>query len=169
MTGEASVQDWYFHDVLIAGWGMSIGELFNLDAAAEYCAGINRNHTVGPYGAYGMCTPKEQLAFALNAYYKAQNKAADACDFKGAATLKKAATTTAAGCGALLKQAGDAGTGTLSGGAAAATGGAKGDGSSSSEGAAPGGLTISHVSVGYFGVAAYLVGAVASGAAMILL
>lgn len=42
MAGEASVQDWYFHDVLIAGWGMSIGELFNLDAAAEYCAGINR-------------------------------------------------------------------------------------------------------------------------------
>jgi hypothetical protein len=149
-----------------------IGKLFGTVCGMDegkYCAGINRNHTVGPYGAYGMCTPKEQLAFALNAYYKAQNKAADACDFKGAATLKKAATTTAAGCGALLKQAGDAGTGTLSGGAAAATGGAKNDGSSSSEGAAPGGLTVSHVSVGYFGVAAYLLGAVASGAAMILL
>ena len=148
-----------------------IGKLFGTVcgmAEGKYCAGINRNHTAGPYGVYGMCTPKEQLAFALNAYYKAQNEASDACGFKGAATLKKPAATTAAACGALLKQAGSDGTGTLSGAAAAATGGSAKNGGSS-EGAAPGGLTVSHVSVGYFGVAAYLFGAVASGAAMILL
>ncbi|KAF1976994.1 1,3-beta-glucanosyltransferase gel4 precursor [Bimuria novae-zelandiae CBS 107.79] len=147
-----------------------VGSLFGVVCGMDegkYCAGINRNHTVGPYGAYGMCTPKEQLAFALNAYYKSQNKAKDACDFKGSATLKQAAATAAASCGTLLQQAGEDGTGTLSGGAAAAETGAKSG--SGSPGAAAGGLTVSHVSVGYFGIGAYLIGAVASGAAMILL
>ncbi|KAJ4348189.1 uncharacterized protein N0V89_009561 [Didymosphaeria variabile] len=146
-----------------------VGSLFGVVCGmkdGEYCAGINRNATVGPYGAYGMCKPKEQLAFALNAYYNAQKKASDACNFKGSATLKKAAATTAASCESLLKQAGEAGTGTLSGAAALATGGSS---KSGSQGAAAGGLTVSHVSVGYFGIATYLFGAIASGAAMILL
>lgn len=148
-----------------------IGKLFGTVcgmANGKYCSGINRNLTDSkPYGAYGMCAPKEQLAFALNAYYRAQRSAQSACDFDGAAKLQKAATTTAAGCGPLLQQAGEAGTGTLSGGAAGATGAAANK--SGSQGAAPGGLAVSHVSVGYFGIAAYLLGAVASGAAMILL
>lgn len=147
-----------------------VGKLFGVVCGMEegkYCAGINRNHTSGPYGAYGMCAPKEQLAFALNAYYKAQKNQASACDFGGSATVKKAAATTAASCGTLLAQAGEAGTGTLSGDAAAATGASASK--SGSQGAAAGGLTVSHVSIGYFGIAAYMIGAVASGAAMILL
>jgi hypothetical protein len=43
LTGEtASKQDWYMHDVLLAGWGMPLGELFDLERAAEYCEKINR-------------------------------------------------------------------------------------------------------------------------------
>ncbi|KAF9731311.1 hypothetical protein PMIN06_007401 [Paraphaeosphaeria minitans] len=147
-----------------------VGSLFGVVCGmkeGQYCAGINRNATKGPYGAYGMCQPKEQLAFALNAYYKAQNKAADACNFKGSATLKQAAATTAAACDSLLKQAGEDGTGTLTGGAALATGSSSAQ--SGSQGAAAGGLTVSHVSIGYFGIATYILGAIASGAAMVLL
>lgn len=144
-----------------------LGKLFGTVCGlkeGKYCAGINRNHTVGPYGAYGMCTPKEQLAFALNAYYKGQNKAKDACDFKGSATLKAAAATTAASCNTLLEQAGVEGTGTLSGGAQGTSGSQSG-----SQGAAAGGLSVSHVQVGFLGIGLYVLGAVASGAAMILL
>ena len=147
-----------------------MGDLFGVVCGmkeGKYCAGINRNMTVGPYGVYGMCAPKEQLAFALNAYYEGQNKAKDACGFKGSATIKQAAATTAAGCGTLLAQAGKEGTGTLSGGAALATGGS--GGASGSKGAAAGGLGVSHVQVGFFGIGIYIFGAVASGAAMIWL
>lgn len=147
-----------------------VGSLFGVVCGmkeGQYCAGINRNATKGPYGAYGMCQPKEQLAFALNAYYNSQKKAANACDFKGSATIKQAAATTPAACDSLLKQAGDAGTGTLSGGAALATAGSPSK--SGSQGAAAGGLTVSHVSVGYLTIATYFLGAIASGAAMVLL
>lgn len=37
-----SSQPWYMHEVLLAGWGMPIGELFDLEALAEHCAEVNR-------------------------------------------------------------------------------------------------------------------------------
>lgn len=139
------------------------GDLFGTLCGFEegkYCAGINRNMTVGPYGAYGMCAPKEQLAFALNAYYVGQNKASDACGFKGSATIKAAASTTAASCSTLLAQAGEDGTGTVTA--------APGAGATGSTGAAPG-ITIPQVQFGVLGLGVYILGAAASGVAMILL
>lgn len=134
----------------------------------EYCSGVNKNTTNGPFGAYGMCAPKEQLAFALNAYYEGQKKASDACDFKGSATVKKAASTTAANCASLMSQAGKDGTGTVAGGATAAGSGASGS-STGSKGAAAPGITVSHVQVGILGISLYVLGALGSGMAMIFL
>jgi hypothetical protein len=37
-----SGQAWYMHEVLLAGWGMPIGELFDLDGLAEHCARVRR-------------------------------------------------------------------------------------------------------------------------------
>lgn len=34
----ASQKDYLLHEVLLAGWGCPIGELFDLDALAEHCA-----------------------------------------------------------------------------------------------------------------------------------
>lgn len=128
----------------------------------EFCAGVNKNMTVGGYGAYGMCSAKQQLSFALNAYYEGQKKASNACGFKGSATIKQAAATSAAGnCQSLMAQAGKDGTGTVSAGAAA--------GSSSGSKAAAHGMSVSHVQVGSFAFGLYILGAAASGMAMILL
>jgi hypothetical protein len=133
----------------------------------KYCAGINRNSTNAPYGAYGMCTSKEQLSFAVNAYAKAVS---GGCNFKGKATTKSAvATPTASGCSGLLKEVGPAGTGSVSAPAQAAGDSSNGSSKvSSSEGAAAG-LSIPHFSAGFMGLGVYVFGAMASGMAMILL
>lgn len=128
----------------------------------QYCQGINKNATAGPYGAYGMCSAKQQLSFAVNAYAKAVS---GGCGFKGKATTKAAvASPTGSGCATMLSAAGAQGTGVVGGGAqAGASGTPKG-----SAGAAAG-LTASHFSVGGFGLGFYVIGAMASGMAMILL
>ncbi|KAF1839755.1 1,3-beta-glucanosyltransferase gel4 precursor [Decorospora gaudefroyi] len=128
----------------------------------EYCAGINKNATSGPYGVYGMCSDKQQLSFAANAYAK---DVRGGCDFKGKAeTQSPVAEPTASGCAALLKDAGPEGTGTVSGPA-------KGDGSGSdasgTSAAAP--LSMPSFNFGVFGLGLYVVGAAASGMAMVLL
>ena len=38
----ASQKDLALHEVLLSGWGMPIGELFDLEALASYCTKINR-------------------------------------------------------------------------------------------------------------------------------
>lgn len=125
----------------------------------EYCAGINKNATVGPYGAYGMCSNKDKLSFAANVYAK---DVSGGCGFKGKATTKAAvATPTASGCSNLLQAAGAAGTGVVSSNGNGTSG-------SGSKGAAAG-LSIPQFSTGSFGLGMYVVGAVASGMAMILL
>lgn len=132
----------------------------------EYCQGINKNATSGPYGVYGMCSSREQLSFALNAYAK---KVSDGCDFKGQATSKKAvASPTASGCSSLLKDAGVDGTGSVKGAAAKATG-ASSSGDASGSGSAAAGLSAPQFTNGAFGMGLYVVAAVASGMAMILL
>ncbi|KAF2685606.1 carbohydrate-binding module family 43 protein [Lentithecium fluviatile CBS 122367] len=144
-----------------------LGDLFGTVCGYEegkYCAGVNKNTTVGPYGAYGMCSAKEQLSFALNAYYEGQKKAAKACDFKSSATVKAAASSTASSCVSLMSQAGKEGTGTVTAGAVAGTSGS----SSGSKGAAAG-MSVTHVRVGSLGLGLYVLGALASGFAMILL
>ena len=124
----------------------------------KYCAGIAKNATSGAYGAYGMCSDTEQLAFAINAYAAANKNGG--CDFSGSATTKVAAATTAASCSSLLAQAGTAGTGTLT---SAPTGSTP-----KSTGAATG-LTISHLEIGFLSMGIYVFGAALSGMAMILL
>ncbi|KIX07495.1 uncharacterized protein Z518_02148 [Rhinocladiella mackenziei CBS 650.93] len=37
-----SVKPWYMHEVLLAGWGMPIGEPFDCEALAEHCAKVKR-------------------------------------------------------------------------------------------------------------------------------
>lgn len=129
----------------------------------EYCAGINKNATSGPYGVYGMCSNREQLSFAVNAYAK---KNSGGCNFKGKATTQSAnPSPTASGCASLLKEAGAAGTGSVAGGAAAAASSTSSAGSGSGSTGAASALSTD----GVFGLGLYMLGAVASGMAMILL
>jgi len=133
----------------------------------KYCAGINKNATTGPYGVYGMCPSREQLSFAANAYAKA---VPGGCNFKGKATTKEAAATpTGSGCASLLKDAGVDGTGTVAAAAAGPTGAGGRNGSASGSAGAAAGLSAPHFTAGGFGLGMYVVGAVASGMAMILL
>ena len=37
-----SQQSWYMHEVLLAGWGMPIGELFDLEKLAKHCEQVGR-------------------------------------------------------------------------------------------------------------------------------
>ncbi|KAH7085351.1 Glucanosyltransferase-domain-containing protein [Paraphoma chrysanthemicola] len=144
------------------------GDMFGFicgEKDGQYCAGINKNATSGPYGAYGMCDSKDQLSFAVNAYAKAVK---GGCGFKGKATTKSAvATPTASGCSNLLQAAGAAGTGVVSASGGVAR--ASGSGSSSSSQGAAAGLAIPQFSAGVFGLGVYVMGAVASGMAMVLL
>jgi hypothetical protein len=143
------------------------GDMFGFlcgEKEGQYCQGINKNATSGPYGVYGACSAKEQLSFALNTYAKAVK---GGCGFKGKATTKAAvATPTASGCAALIKDAGVDGTGKVS--SPKATGSAGAAAASGSSGAASG-LSVPHFNTGVFGLGMYVVGAVASGMAMILL
>ncbi|KNG52697.1 carbohydrate-binding module family 43 protein [Stemphylium lycopersici] len=146
------------------------GDIFGFlcgEKDGEYCQGINKNATSGPYGVYGMCSSKEQLSFAANAYAK---DVRGGCDFKGKATTKSAvASPTASGCSSLLKEAGTDGTGSVKNAAAGATGSsASGSSGADSTGAASA-LSAPYFSNGAFGLGLYVVGAVASGMAMILL
>ncbi|KAJ4324902.1 hypothetical protein N0V94_000956 [Neodidymelliopsis sp. IMI 364377] len=130
----------------------------------QYCAGINRNITAGAYGSYGMCSAKEQLSFAVNAYAKAVS---GGCSFKGKATTKSAtATPTASGCANLLKEVGAAGTGSVT---SAPKASGSGSGSSADSTGAASGLTAPGLNSGAMGLGMYVLGAVASGMAMILL
>lgn len=125
----------------------------------KYCSGINNNATSGPYGAYSMCSSKEQLSFVLDAYADAVS---GGCAFKGKATTKAAASATASGCANLIEAVGTAGTGVVS-----STGKASTSGSSSAGAAA--GLSIPQLNFGFVGLGMYVTGAVAAGMAMILL
>lgn len=38
----ATQKDWALHEVLLSGWGMPIGELFDLEELASHCKRLNR-------------------------------------------------------------------------------------------------------------------------------
>ncbi|KAI5361501.1 Putative glucanosyltransferase, X8 domain, glycoside hydrolase superfamily [Septoria linicola] len=135
----------------------------------DVCAGLAANASTGTYGAYSMCNSTEQLAFAFNQYYLSQNSAADACDFKGAATLKSA-TSASGSCETLISEAGTAGTGVVTSSPTANSnqqGSSGGSGSTSSGAAAPLGVPTAGASL--LPMAFIVALGMISGAGMILL
>lgn len=89
------------------------GDLFSYICNTIDCSGISANGKTGDYGAYSPCSASDQLSFVLNLYYISQDRAKDACDFKGKATLQKAET--ASSCKSYLSSAGVSGLGTVVG------------------------------------------------------
>ncbi|KAL8915571.1 MAG: hypothetical protein Q9171_000136 [Xanthocarpia ochracea] len=135
----------------------------------NYCSGILGNGTDGVYGAYSMCTPEERISWAFNAFFMDQTKNnpqnTDPCNFRGAARKQTARAN--GNCRNVVNQAGDSGTGVITG-APAATGVSSEDPSSSSEGAANT-LTVPGFNAGMLQMAVYVTVAAFIGAAMVLL
>ncbi|PTU18170.1 hypothetical protein P175DRAFT_0518578 [Aspergillus ochraceoroseus IBT 24754] len=134
----------------------------------KFCKGIDANATTGEYGAYSVCTPEEQLSFAMNLYYKnqvSQGNGEDACNFNGAASIQSASQSGGSTCTPLLRQAGTSGTGSVKASAAAA--GASSS-ASSSQGAAYA-VAPGMVDFGFLHLGAYVATAVVAGVGMIWL
>lgn len=158
-------------DVDPENYGDLFGTVCGLSDGA--CDGIAANASTGNYGAYSMCNATQQLSFVLNQYYLSQNSDESSCNFDGSASLKDSVEPSG-GCANLVKQAGDAGTGTVTSqpsgtGAGAAGSGGSGGGSSTSSGAAAPGVSIEAVHFGFMGTALVASVALFSGAAMVLL
>jgi 1,3-beta-glucanosyltransferase GAS1 len=130
-----------------------------------YCAGIAANATIPSYGAYGMCNDTEKLSFVMNNVAKGSNNFAQGCDFGGKAMSKAAASPTG-NCKALMSEAGTAGTGTVTSAPTATGAGSK---SSSTSKAAAANIFVPTFDFGMLRLSMYVVGAIFSGAAMILL
>lgn len=69
------------------------GELYGTICGLIDCSDISSNGTTGEYGQYSFCSPKEKLSFVLNQYYRLYDRAEDACDFGGSATINESANT----------------------------------------------------------------------------
>lgn len=138
------------------------GEIFGFICGEDpkACAGIAGNTENGVYGAYAGCSAKHQLGYVLDAYYKGQNEASSACDFKGKAVVTKAANADG-GCKASLASASSANE-------VAATATSGGSSASSSSFASPIAQR-SFFSVGDLAVGLYAIMAMGVGAGMVLL
>ena len=134
------------------------------------CAGIESNATSGKFGAISQCSPQQQLSWAMNKYYQAQSNDAksSACDFDGRA--KTTSASSAAGtCGTLVMAAGSNGQGTVPQPSGNSQSQSSNGASSSSSGASPRGVSIPSLDAGMLQLGLYAVGAMISGAGMILL
>ncbi|EAW06870.1 glycoside hydrolase family 72 protein [Aspergillus clavatus NRRL 1] len=150
-----------------------IEDLFETVCGYHVCDGVTTNATTGDYGAYSVCSPKQQLSYAMNLYYKQQSakgNAQSACDFNGAASTRTSSSPSGT-CSNLLKEAGPSGAGTVTSSPTGVAGSAGSSGSasaSSSKGAAymnaPG-----TVNVGFLQLGLYVVAAMVAGAGMVLL
>lgn len=150
-----------------------IGKLFGTVCGYDVCDGVSTNATTGHYGAYSVCSPKQQLAYAMNQYYSQQKKKGSgqsACDFNGAASTKSSSSPSGT-CSALLKEAGTAGTGQVTSSPTGNANQVSASGSSSASGSkgAAGMVAPSAVRVGAWQLGAYVMTAVLTGAGMILL
>jgi len=83
------------------------------DQQLNICSGINANVTTGAYGAYSVCNVTSRTSFAFNQYYNIQDSGSATCDFNGLAVLQQGSTSQSDTCSDLLRQAGAAGTGTI--------------------------------------------------------
>ncbi|KAL4977439.1 Glucanosyltransferase-domain-containing protein [Aspergillus desertorum] len=140
----------------------------------RFCEGVSGNATLGKYGAYSVCTPEQQLSFAMSQYYQDQadqGNGQDACDFDGAATSQSTSEPTAA-CSSFLSETGIQGTGSVKASPTAANAGSGDSGGGAaadkSDGAAFA-LSPGSVHVGIFQIGAYVATAMFAGFAMILL
>lgn len=79
-------------------------EVFNFICGEINCKSINKNGTTGVYGAYSVCSPRQQLSFVMNQYYEKQGSR-KACDYNGKAVLRGALDKPSK-CDAYLKSAG---------------------------------------------------------------
>ncbi|KAI9368744.1 Glucanosyltransferase-domain-containing protein [Aspergillus egyptiacus] len=137
----------------------------------KFCAGVNSNATTGEYGAYSVCTPEQQLSFAMNLYYEnqvEQGNGQDACDFDGAASSQSSSEPTGA-CSSMVSEAGTQGTGTVQASPTVAGGQVGADGGSETSDGAGVAVAPGSVHVGSLQLGIYLGSAVFAGAAMILL
>ena len=134
------------------------------------CLGVTANGTTGIYGAYSMCNATQRLSYAFNQYYLSQvasnTQNNDPCDFSGAA--QKVSPKIASGCGAVISQAGSAGTGVITN-APTATGGSSGSGSTSTSKAAAGVVSVPALDFGMIKLAAYVSTAVLVGAGLVMI
>ena len=136
------------------------------------CLGFQHIASSGTYGAYSMCNSTQQLGWAFNVYYFSQNKASDACSFKGAAMLQNPSSG-GSDCKNLLAQAGNAGTGTVTSqptGTGSSNSGGSGSGSSaSSSKAAASAINVPRAGGGLLPIALVVALSLVSGFAMVLL
>ncbi|KAK8054486.1 hypothetical protein PG994_009553 [Apiospora phragmitis] len=151
----------------------SFGDIFDFICSkdAKACAGIKQDTAKGVYGPYLGCNAKEQLGYVLNAYYKNQKGAKDACDFKGQATLNSSPSTEGK-CSKLVDAANSAAAAAATATSASEVGTISADGTSSQksdDASAAAGLRASGFSFGGLAVGAYMVAAMGVGAGMLVL
>ncbi|KAB8268981.1 Glucanosyltransferase-domain-containing protein [Aspergillus minisclerotigenes] len=145
-------------------------DLFNYICAKDgMCDGIQKDGTKGKYGAYSVCSPKQQLSFVMNQWYEKSSNKDQACDFNGSGHTQSASKSDGQ-CSDLLKQAGSAGTGsvTASPTAGSAAAGSTSSSTSSADSAA-GAVSPMAVKVGGWQFGAYIMTAFVAGAGMLLL
>ncbi|KAI0503412.1 Glucanosyltransferase-domain-containing protein [Xylaria bambusicola] len=150
-------------------YGAEFGFICGLEDG-KYCAGIVHNATLGDYGAYSGCSPKQQLAWVANQYYEAQDSTnqASACDFDGLA--KTQAASTGGSCATLLEAAGTDGSGDVAQPTGKVTGGGGSGSDTSDSAAAPNGLsTPAFFNFGKTLFIAYALTALVSGIGMLVL
>ncbi|KAL2865576.1 glycoside hydrolase family 72 protein [Aspergillus lucknowensis] len=137
----------------------------------KFCEGVSGDPNSGKYGAYSVCTPEQQLSFAMDQYYQAQveqGNGDNACDFDGAAQ-SQSSSEPESDCSSLLDAAGTSGTGTVNASPTAA--GAQGGSNAAADTSDGAGVSVtpSSVQVGALQIGAYVATAMFVGAAMVLL
>ncbi|KAI1870603.1 uncharacterized protein JN550_005146 [Neoarthrinium moseri] len=139
------------------------GDIFDYVCAndADACASIKSDVPSGIYGPYLGCNATQQLGAVLDAYYKNQNSASTACDFKGAAKINSSPSTDST-CDTLMEAASASAefAATATGGSASAT---------SSGNPASVVRMERFMTIGDFAVGVYMLIATGVGAAMVML